>query len=135
MSIYSAFSKSKYELSDETIFIVENCLVSFLDEKKIYIDLFERLVKYGNAGGEFCGIQVWDENCEEDHGIKEKFNGYLFFLDGEIFNDYSSENLQVILTKEQIKPFIKDIINWYAQIPNSGVEEFITLVTQTGFYP
>ncbi|MFC6053175.1 hypothetical protein A6M14_13660 [Acinetobacter sp. Ac_877] len=133
MSLYAAFSK--YNLNDEAVFIIINCLVYFLDEKEIYIDKFKQLMECGYAHGEFAGIEIWDEDSEEDHGIKEKFDGYLFFLDGDMFNDYGDEDLQVILTNEDIMPFIKDIIDWYKHIPNSRVDEFIKLATKHEFYP
>ncbi len=56
-----------------------------------------------------------------------------FFIGPDEHGDLDRGELQVILTKDQIKPYISNIIDWYKNIPNSNVDEFIELVQENGF--
>ena len=97
-------------------------------------DDFKRFIKNEGIGGDVdWGIEKWDIYSDQDHGIKDKFDGYLFFIGPDEHGDLDRGELQVILTKDQIKPYISNIIDWYKNIPNSNVDEFIELVQENGF--
>lgn len=132
MSLYDPFSQ--HDLSEDKNSIVINCLIHMLSEKSIHTDDFKRFIKNEAIGGDVdWGIEKWDIYSDQDHGIKDKFDGYLFFIDPDEHGDLDRGELQVILTKDQIKPYISNIIDWYKNIPNSNVDEFIELVQENGF--
>ena len=132
MSLYDPFSK--YDLSEDKNSIVINCLIHMLSEKSIHTDDFKRFIKNEAIGGDVdWGIEKWDIYSDQDHGIKDKFDGYLFFIGPDEHGDLDRGELQTILTKDQIKPYISNIIDWYKNIPNSNVDEFIELVQENGF--
>ena len=133
MSLYDPFSRKN--LNENEHFIVVNCLIHMLDEKSIHIDDFERFIMNDGIAGDIdWGIEKWNIYSEQDHGIKDRFDGYLFFRGADEHGDVEKGELQVILTIEEIKPYIEDIVGWYKNIPNSNVDAFVKIAQKNGFY-
>lgn len=137
ISLYEPFSEQDYANDDNHATVI-NCLVHLLSIDKIDVRGFEMWFKDGHVGGDIAwGISDWDEYMAEDHNIHEKFDGYLFYIDADEHGDLSRGEDQKILTKEEIKPFIKSIIEHYLKIDiqnNTGVWNLIWLSKDFGFY-
>jgi len=133
MSEYDVFSQ--YDFYNEKVSIVVNCLVHMLSQDEININLFKRLIENGGVSGDIdWGIEEWNIYSEVDHGIKDKYEGYLFFIGEDEHGIDGKGELQVILNKDEIRPYIKNIIDWYSNIPNSNIQNFKKLAQKYDFY-
>lgn len=108
---------------------VRNCFVHLLTEERIDIDAFRRLLENGGVAGDVhWGIEKWDIYSEEDHGIKSFYDGYLFFIGEDEHGFLGKGELQVILSEDEIKPYLNSIVNWYKNVSDSNVDELIQLL-------
>lgn len=133
MSEYDIFSQ--YDLYNERVSIVVNCLVHMLNKDEIDISFFNKLLEDDGVSGDInWGIEKWNIYSEVDHGIKDKYDGFLFFVGEDEHGIDGKGELQAILTKDEIKPYIKSIIDWYSNIPKSNVADFKKLMEKFDFY-
>lgn len=130
MAFYDLYSPFQgLNAIDNDSWTVRNCFVHMLAEDSIDIDAFRRLLENGGVSGDIdWGIEKWNSYSEDDHGIKSYFDGYLFFIGEEEHGLVGKGELQVILNKEEVKPYLISIIEWYKHLPNSNVDEFIKLL-------
>ncbi|EXB27357.1 hypothetical protein J537_0903 [Acinetobacter baumannii 1437282] len=125
--LYSPFHG--LDAKDNDQWTVKNCFIHLLTEGRIDIDAFRRLLEDGGVSGDIdWGIEKWNIYSEEDHGIKSFFDGYLFFIGEDEHGLPGKGELQVILSEDEIKPYLNSIVNWYKNLSDSNVDEFIQLL-------
>ena len=133
--LYSPFSKMDCEIDDKYGTVV-NCFAHMISHNKIDVNKFEVWMKYGAIGGDISwGIEKWNEDSKDIHGIDEEYTGYLFYI-GKEEHMQSEYDHHKILTKEQIKPFLNSIISYYLKKDienNTGVHNLIILAKEYGF--
>lgn len=131
--LYEPFNN--IEAKDDDYWTVRNCLVHLLSKDIIDIQAFHKLIVDGGVSGDVnWGIEKWNIYSEEDHGIKVPYDGYLFFIGEDEHGIIGKGELQIILTKDEIKPYLYSIVNWYKNIPNSNVDNFIDLIVKNEFF-
>ncbi|RZF53640.1 hypothetical protein EXE30_06605 [Acinetobacter halotolerans] len=124
------------DVKDDEFWTVRNCFAHMIYENNIDIDLFKKFIIRGGVAGDVdWGVEKWNIYSEEDHGIEAYYDGYLFFLgEEELGRDRGVGESQVILSKDEIKPYIHHIVDWYKKRIDSNVEELIKLAKENGFY-
>ncbi|WP_335954902.1 hypothetical protein [Acinetobacter guillouiae] len=134
MNLYDIFNPIQdvdyYEKS-----IVTNCFIHMLSDDNINLNIFYHLIENNGVGGDIdWGVEKWSVDSLTDHGIKDYYDGYLFYIGPEEHGKFDEGEWQVILKKEQIIPFISCIVNYYSNLENSNVDKFVLLAKNNGFY-